>query len=214
MPNSWTPFRSCTAPDPHDIDRYLADHKPCRYSRSCCSDASSCHLVRYRPEILRFLLRYFDTSAFWYIVAIVNISKYNILIHCSYSKYTKVKQDLLTAERSGRGGCWRLPVHAWFRRPRPLQAPARGAGTWGFDSSSWGISDFELQGVRLLRCSPSSFDTCFGIPCALRRVPSASHRMAAGVSWLGLRSSRTNASMEAWSANRSPKCASKPDVLV
>ena len=45
--------------------------------------------------------------------------------------------------------------------------------TSGFDSNSGEISDFELQGLRLLRSSPSGFDACFGLACALRRVPSA-----------------------------------------
>ena len=43
----------------------------------------------------------------------------------------------------------------------------------GFDSSSGGITDFELQGLRLLRSSPSGFDACFGFPCALWQMPSA-----------------------------------------
>ena len=46
--------------------------------------------------------------------------------------------------------------------------------TLSFDSKSGRISDFELQGLRLLRCSPSGFDACFGLLCALRLVPSAS----------------------------------------
>ena len=41
--------------------------------------------------------------------------------------------------------------------------------TSGFGSSSEGISDFELQGVRLLPSSRTS-----GKPCWLRRMPSAS----------------------------------------
>ena len=52
-----------------------------------------------------------------------------------------------------------------------LESPT---STSGFDSNSGGISDFELQGVRLLWSSPSGIDACFGLPCALRRVPSAS----------------------------------------
>ena len=42
--------------------------------------------------------------------------------------------------------------------------------TSSFDSSSGGISDFELQGLRLHLSSPSGFEACVGLHCALRRV--------------------------------------------
>ena len=51
-----------------------------------------------------------------------------------------------------------------------LESPTSNSG---FNLNSGGISDFELQGLRLLWSSPSGIYACFGLPCALRRVPSA-----------------------------------------
>ena len=69
---------------------------------------------------------------------------------------------------------WRAAAHFGFNSrcglPRQLWSLT---STSGFDSRSGGISDFKLQGLWLLQSSPSGFDECFGLPSALRRVPSA-----------------------------------------
>ena len=44
---------------------------------------------------------------------------------------------------------------------------------FGHQFKLWGSLDFTLQGLQLLRTSPSGFDACFELSCALWLVPSA-----------------------------------------
>ena len=44
----------------------------------------------------------------------------------------------------------------------------------GLQFNFGGILDFKIQSLRLLRSSPLGSDACFGLPCTLRRAPSAS----------------------------------------
>ena len=69
---------------------------------------------------------------------------YKIKNYCSYSIYTKVQQDSLTAELPGQGGCRRLPVRARFRSP-----PAASAGA-SFEVSS---PKFSQKSNRSPKCS-------------------------------------------------------------
>ena len=59
-----------------------------------------------------------------------------------------------------------------------LESPT---STSGFYSNSGGISDFDLQGLRLLWSSPSGIDACFGLPFALQhRLVGAAPAQRAG----------------------------------